>query len=334
MSDNATTNNRVEEAVSQPQAPSEPQHQQSTPATQDDLQEFAQTLDREVMQWIEALNQRIEKREPFLKLLQNLSQLGILIAVISFFSQIPNQAKQARYQAWSAINSAQGNGGSGGRIDALQDLTQGCPEVGKIQRQEGIYQSIPKAIYNELQNFLADKVTYIAGDCVDLNGLTASQAYLPNVQLEATKLRDANLQEANLQKANFENADLTQANLRMATLVEANFSGAILEKANFNFMEKGETSEIKVANLKDADFREANLKGAKLQLANLENAKLQGANLENANLKETNLTGANLRDVKNLTIEQVKAAKNWQQAIYDEDFRQKLGLSPESVPSN
>jgi uncharacterized protein YjbI with pentapeptide repeats len=288
------------------------------------------------MQWIEALNQRIEKREPFLKLLQNLSQLGILIAVISFFSQIPNQAKQSRYQAWSAINSAQGNGGSGGRIDALQDLTQGCPEVGKIRRQEGIYQSIPNAIYDNerFQNFLADKVTYIVGDCVDLNGLTASQAYLPNVQLEATKLRDANLQEANLQKANFKNADLTQANLRMATLVEANFSRAILEKANFNFMEKGEAKEIKVVNLKEADFREANLKGAKLQLANLENANLQGANLENANLKETNLTGANLSGAKNLTIAQVKAAKNWQQAIYDEDFRQKLGLSPESVSSN
>jgi len=39
--------------------------------------------------------------------------------------------KQKHYQAWQVVNTAQGKGGSGGRIEALQELDQdGVPLVG------------------------------------------------------------------------------------------------------------------------------------------------------------------------------------------------------------
>ena len=41
-----------------------------------------------------------------------------------------------------------------------------------------------------------------------------------------------------------------------------------------------------------------------------------------------NLSGASLRGTKDLTVEQVKSAYNWQEAFYDDDFRKKLGLPP------
>ncbi|CDN14474.1 MAG: pentapeptide repeat-containing protein [Richelia sp.] len=47
---------------------------------------------------------------------------------------------------------------------------------------------------------------------------------------------------------------------------------------------------------------------------NLSNKELLYVNLRGANLR-----GANLTDVKNLTPEQVKQAKNWKTATYDEN---------------
>ena len=45
-----------------------------------------------------------------------------LIAVIFYFADSGNRRKQKHYQAWPVINTAQGKGGSGGRIEALQEL--------------------------------------------------------------------------------------------------------------------------------------------------------------------------------------------------------------------
>jgi uncharacterized protein YjbI with pentapeptide repeats len=64
--------------------------------------------------------------------------------------------------------------------------------------------------------------------------------------------------------------------------------------------------------------------------ANFSDANLKDANLENANLSCLESDGirfcTNFRGAKNLTPEQVKSAENWEEAIYDEEFRKKLGL--------
>ncbi len=58
----------------------------------------------------------------FLEVLEYLGTFSVLIAVIFYFSESGDRIKQRHYQAWQVINTAQGKGGSGGRIEALQEL--------------------------------------------------------------------------------------------------------------------------------------------------------------------------------------------------------------------
>src|SRR5262244_1952005 len=58
----------------------------------------------------------------FLEVLEYLGSFGVLIAVIFYFSESGDRLKQKHYQAWQVINTAQGKGGNGGRVEALQEL--------------------------------------------------------------------------------------------------------------------------------------------------------------------------------------------------------------------
>ena len=70
-------------------------------------------------------------RWAFLETLEYLGSFSILIAVIFYFSESGDRLKQKHYQAWQVINTAQGKGGSGGRVEALQELNMdGVPLVG------------------------------------------------------------------------------------------------------------------------------------------------------------------------------------------------------------
>jgi hypothetical protein len=100
--------------------------------------------------------------------------------------------KAANYQAWQVVNTAQGKGGSGGRIDALQDLNR-----------------------NEVS---------LAG--VQLDGAWLEGLSVPHADLRRATLRGANLRGADLRGANLELADLTGADL-----TGANLTGAVLKDA-------------------------------------------------------------------------------------------------------
>ena len=170
---------------------------------------------------------------------------------------------------------------------------------------------------------------------------------LPFVPLGGIDLSHANLFGADLRRANLTQANLSGTNLRIADLSGANLSRAALCRA-----------KLTGANLTDADLIWANLTsaslfGANLTRANLTRAKLseEGFTLEDftipnliwiyitneghmrfrsnwAFLDDADLSSANFTDARNLTPDQVKAARNWEQAIYSDDFRQKLGLPP------
>jgi uncharacterized protein YjbI with pentapeptide repeats len=104
---------------------------------------------------------------------------------------------------------------------------------------------------------------------------------------------------------NFKNAKLYQIEWEYK-----NFSGAYLYKAY-----------LARANISYAKLNGTFLHSADLTEANLANSDFKGASLYNANIN-----GANFKGAKNLTIEQVKSAKNWRTARYDNNFRAKLGL--------
>jgi len=160
--------------------------------------------------------------------------------VIFYFADSGNRVKQKHYQAWQVINTAQGKGGSGGRIEALQELN---------------------------------------ADHVSLTGVDAGGAFLRGIQLErahlercdlhaadlrASKLRSARLYECNLQSANFRQADLSEADLSETSLQDSDLTQANLNNTN-----------LAGADLSRADLREADVKDfawkeiQSLQLANI-----------------------------------------------------------------
>jgi hypothetical protein len=119
--------------------------------------------------------------------------------------------KAANYQAWSVVNSAQGKGGSGGRIDALQDLNR---------------------------------------HGVSLAGVRLDGAWLEGIALTGAGLRRAGLREANLTGADMSGANLDGADLTGANLTGANLQGAFLKGANLADAQLG-TADLRGADLAD-----------------------------------------------------------------------------------
>ncbi|MGB7846489.1 MAG: pentapeptide repeat-containing protein [Candidatus Acidiferrum sp.] len=162
----------------------------------------------------------------FLEVLEYLGSFGVLIAVIFYFAESGDRLKQKHYQAWQVINSAQGKGGNGGRIEALEELN-------------------------------ADGVTLV--------GVDLSSAFLVGVRLPQAKLARANFESADARNAEMmgakvEDAGLRWANFRGAKLEGASFKGSALEHADFSEADlKG--ADLMVKSMEDADLRNANLEG-------------------------------------------------------------------------
>lgn len=162
----------------------------------------------------------------FLEVLEYLGIFSVLVAVIFYFAESGDRRKQKHYQAWQVINTAQGKGGSGGRIEALQELNE--------DRQPLVGLDAPGAF---------------------LMGVHLPAANLLRCNLEATDLRDSHLagsdlDYANLQSANFRGSDLQRAHLRNADLKDADLVGGNLAGA-----------DLTGANLSRADLRNTDLSG-------------------------------------------------------------------------
>jgi len=160
----------------------------------------------------------------FLEVLDQLGSFSILIAGILFFSESSDRLKQKHYQAWQVINGAQGRGGSGGRVEALQELN-------------------------------ADRVPLI--------GIDVSGAFLQGVRLERARLvrsdfHGADAREADFQAAEFADANLVGANLRRSRCHKASFRGAALDDADFVGADLSE-ADLGGATLVAADLSYANL---------------------------------------------------------------------------
>ena len=121
---------------------------------------------------------------------------------------------------------------------------------------------------------------------------------------EETYLEDIPLKGIDLGGADLKGADLKGADLRGVNLMRANLMGA--------------------------NLRRADLMGADLMRTNLMGANLMGADLRGVNLMRANLMGVNLRraDLRGAIFEpeEIKKAKNWDKAIYDDEMKKKLGL--------
>jgi len=176
----------------------------------------------------------------FLETLEYLSSLSILIAVIFYFAESGNRVKQRHYQAWQVINTAQGKGGSGGRIDALQELNHDKVTLTGVDLSEAF-----------LQGVRLDKARLMRANFhnADVRDGSLINANLEDSVLEGANFRGVDFRKADLRRADLTDADLSGANLENADLTGANLSSTDLHEANLRGVRWGEISNIKMANL-------------------------------------------------------------------------------------
>ncbi|HZZ38312.1 MAG TPA: pentapeptide repeat-containing protein [Acidobacteriaceae bacterium] len=178
----------------------------------------------------------------FLEVLEYLGSFSVLIGVIFWFSESRDRVMQRHYQAWQVINTAQGKGGSGGRIEALQELN---------------------------------------ADRVPLTGVDVSSAFLqglrvPRARLARSSFSAADLRDSDLHRADLSWADLHFANLRQANLEAVVFDHANLQDCDFSGADLAEAS-LEGADLSNADFRAADLRRIRWEhIATIRNANLAG----------------------------------------------------------
>lgn len=164
----------------------------------------------------------------FLEVLEYLGSFGVLIAVVFYFAESADRLKQKHYQAWQVINTAQGKGGSGGRLEALQELnTDGVALVG-----------------------------------VDVSGAFLQGIHLEHAGLVRSNFNAADLRDCDFASANLSDASLRGANFRNCTLRSVNLAGADMTEADL-FGTDLAGADLSAATLTSADLRNANLAGVK-----------------------------------------------------------------------
>jgi hypothetical protein len=178
----------------------------------------------------------------FLEALEYIGTFSILFAVILYFVEGRDRIKQKHYQAWQVINTAQGKGGSGGRIDALEELW---------------------------------------ADSVPLVGVDVSDAFLQGLHLDGAELLRANFRAADVRGGSFrgaqlEFADLTSANFRGASFNKADLRNANLQDTDFTGADLSE-ADLEGVDLSKADLRDTNLRDIKWEkIADLKLANIHG----------------------------------------------------------
>jgi uncharacterized protein YjbI with pentapeptide repeats len=159
-----------------------------------------------------------------LEVLEYLGTFSVLVAVIFYFAESGNRTRQRHYTAWAVINAAQGKGGSGGRIEALEELNRDHVSLIGLDASLAFLQGV------KLPHALLSRCTFEAAD------------------LRQSIFRGADVTFCNLHSANFRNSDLTNARLADTDLSDTDLNGA-----NLSF------ADVSRANLSNADLRNADL---------------------------------------------------------------------------
>ena len=185
-------------------------------------------------------------RWSFLEVLEYLGRFSVLVGVIFYFSESGDRVKQRHYQAWQVINTAQGKGGSGGRIEALQELNEDkIPLVG-VDVSSAFLQGIHLGHANLLRADMS---------AADLRGSDLSFANLAFADLHDSNFRGARLENVSFSNATLKDTDLVGSDLGGSDLAQADLSGADLRSANLASVKWNGIKSIKSANI--ADVRRA-----------------------------------------------------------------------------
>jgi len=181
-------------------------------------------------------------RWALLEVLEYLGIFSVLIAVIFYFSETGDRIKQKHYQAWQVINTAQGKGGSGGRIEAMQELDM-------------------------------DGVSLVG---VDVSGAFLFGMRLPHAHLSRCNLTDCDLRNGDLSGSDLSWSELRSANFRRAKLHDVVFSNSNLSDADFVGAELW-NADLSGARLGNTDLRDADLRGIRWRhIADIQSANVYG----------------------------------------------------------
>jgi hypothetical protein len=156
----------------------------------------------------------------FLEVLEYLGTFSVLVAVIFYFSESGDRIKQRHYQAWQVINTAQGKGGSGGRIEALQELNADKVPLVGVDVSSAFLQGL------DLHGANLTRSDFSSADLRNSN--------FSSVDFTFANLNSANLRNARLDQAKFAQADLRNSDLTGASLVSADLSGAALDGSDLS----------------------------------------------------------------------------------------------------
>jgi hypothetical protein len=175
-----------------------------------------------------------------LEVLEYLGSFSVLIAVIFYFAESGDRVKQRHYQAWQVINTAQGKGGSGGRIEALQELNADKVPLVGVDVSSAFLQGLNLKNANLLRS--------------DFSSADLRNSNLAGVDFTLANLNSANLRGAALDRAKFVKTDLRNTDLAGSSLVGADLSGASLDDA-----------DLRGADLNDVQWRHVkSIKGANI----------------------------------------------------------------------
>jgi uncharacterized protein YjbI with pentapeptide repeats len=176
----------------------------------------------------------------FLEVLEYLGTFSVLVAVIFYFADAPNRTRLKHYQAWQVINTAQGKGGSGGRIEALQELNRDHVSLVGVDAAGAFLMGV----HLEKAPLLRSNF-----EAADLRNSNLSQADLTYSNLKGANLRDSDLRNVDLDYANLEDADLEASNLSGARLTAANLTAADLRNSDLLDLKWTAIASIKLANV-------------------------------------------------------------------------------------
>jgi hypothetical protein len=175
-----------------------------------------------------------------LEVLEYLGTFSVLIAVIFYFADSGKRTRMRHYTAWTVINTAQGKGGSGGRIEALQELNQdGVPLIGV-----DVSSAFLKGV--DLRGARLSRCAIEAGDLRDSN---LAGADLTFCRLSSINLRNANLNGVQLQDADLTDADLMSSSLRGAKMDRVDLTRVDLRYTDLDHIVWKDIASFKLANV-------------------------------------------------------------------------------------
>jgi Pentapeptide repeats (8 copies) len=191
-------------------------------------------------EWIWDWTAFLLSRWSFIDVLDYIGRFSILVAVIFYFADSGNRIKQRHYQAWQVINTAQGKGGNGGRIEALQELNADRVPLVGVDASSAFLQGLKLERANLLR---AD----FSG--ADLRRSDLRSADFTNADLHFANFRESVLENASFQSANVTDADLWGSDLAGATFDNADLSGADLRYADVGKIHWKQLRKVTGANI-------------------------------------------------------------------------------------